>query len=225
MDAIPQTAAVPAHYRGLWRRSSLTTPTRCDTTTQVYWLQTEHWHADLRIPADRPSFAGVRNLRDCDNTQLRWLLTQGGFAGVTRVVGAECEWLRQLDYRPPSGERDIGRMVFHPGRVEEIGIEDDYHEWWEAEAAGAGDTRVALEHDAAGELRGVQVTAGQRFIRCRPRRIDQATELALWAAVRAGSADRAVMLALADFELSLGEGNGGEGKVLLSTLPWLESEC
>jgi hypothetical protein len=33
------------------------------------------------------------------------------------------------------------------------------------------------------------------------------------------------MLALADFELSLGEGNGGEGKVLLSTLPWLESEC
>jgi hypothetical protein len=188
----------------------------------VFWLQTEKWHADLRIPADRPCFAGIQRLEDCSETQLRWLLTQSGFAGVTRVIGDSCEWLRQIDYRP-SGERDIGRMVFHEDAVEEFGIEDTYDEWWVRVPAGKGAGGVQLDWGADGRLQGVLVTAGQQFIRCRARRIDSATESAMWTALRAGTADRAALLALADFELSIGEGNPEVGRIVLSTLPWLET--
>ena len=35
-----------------------------DTTTLVLWLQSVHLFVDLRIPAQRPSFAGCRALTD-----------------------------------------------------------------------------------------------------------------------------------------------------------------
>jgi len=46
-------------YQGLWRRTLLQTPDLLDTRTRVYWLQVGEHFIDLRIPAERPSFAGI----------------------------------------------------------------------------------------------------------------------------------------------------------------------
>jgi hypothetical protein len=64
---------VPDCYLGTWQRSLLQTSQMRDTTTQVFWLQTRNWHADLRVPANRPDFSATTCLTDCDDGQLAWL--------------------------------------------------------------------------------------------------------------------------------------------------------
>ncbi|MHB9051657.1 MAG: hypothetical protein ACYC3R_07400, partial [Thiomonas delicata] len=120
---------VPPHYQGLWRRTLLTAPGLRDDTTLVLWMQTAQWHADLRIPADRPPCEGRRSVHDCSRDELLGLLRQEGFAGITQVQGDTCEWLRQLDYRP-SGRRDLGCMAFAStlDAIDEYGVEADYAE-------------------------------------------------------------------------------------------------
>ena len=53
---------VPLEYMGVWKRTLLRTPQREDTTTQVYWMQTQSWHADIRVPASRPALDGKSGL-------------------------------------------------------------------------------------------------------------------------------------------------------------------
>ncbi|WP_374357618.1 hypothetical protein [Chitinimonas sp.] len=217
---LPATDPVPDHYLGLWRRTRLRSAGRIDTSTQVFWLQSRQWHVDLRIPADRPDFAGVSRLADCNAAQLHWLLGQSGFAGLTRVEGEVCEWLRQLDYRP-SGERDIARMVFHGDAVEEFGLEADYDEWWEREPQGGGEVDCQVVQQD-GRLASVTARAGQWLMHCRPRAMPIAAEQAAWASVQAGGASIDSLRALADFELSLAEADSG--LIRLSTLPWREGQ-
>lgn len=87
-DAVapPATDTVPPHYRGVWTRTLLETPTVRDTTTIVRWMQLGRWHADLRIST------GAR-------TALQ------GFSGITQVSkttqGEVCTWHRVVDYLPP----------------------------------------------------------------------------------------------------------------------------
>src|SRR5437660_710150 len=111
------TTTVPARYRGVWRRTLLAEPDNVDTVSTVLWLQTSRWHADIRIPAGRPSFAGVESLADCSDEQLRFLARQAGFAGVTEIDLAAapeiCRWRRRWDVQPPAATADAGRMVFH----------------------------------------------------------------------------------------------------------------
>jgi len=123
---------VPPTYRGVWQRTLLATSDCHDASSRVYWLQTCNWHADIRIPAHRPDFTGVMSLADCSGEQLSWLAAQQGFAGITFVTGNQCEWKRAIDFQPPSGKRDIGRMLFvHPDKLLEYGLEDAYSETWE----------------------------------------------------------------------------------------------
>ena len=53
----------------------------CDTSTLVLVIQTEQYHADIRIPSNRPDFSGIKCLANCSIDQLRWLATQQGFTG------------------------------------------------------------------------------------------------------------------------------------------------
>lgn len=100
-----------------------------DTTSQVVWMQPQSWHADIRVPASRPSFAGKTRLDQLNGTELLELAKQQGFAGVTEVKGEVCRWLRRHDFQPPSGANDIGRMEFETlDRVLEYGVEADYFE-------------------------------------------------------------------------------------------------
>jgi hypothetical protein len=71
---------------GVWSRRELFEPvtTRIDAPIHVRWLQTQcfgsavssSFYADLRIAADRPDFAGVCSLAECNEAQLAWLCAQ-----------------------------------------------------------------------------------------------------------------------------------------------------
>ena len=108
---------VPAAYRGVWQRTLLETPEGRDTSTQVHWLQTDGWHADLRVPQ------GVDPATPAGRAQLQ------GFCGLTRITpgaGGQpdvCTWHRRWDVQPPRSTPDAGYMVFEtPERVIETGV-------------------------------------------------------------------------------------------------------
>ena len=214
-------SAVPQHYRGLWRRALLTAPGVADDTTLVLWMQTPQWHADLRIPIDRPDCTGRAGLEDCSADQLLGLLRQEGFAGITTVDGDTCEWHRQLDYRP-NGRRDIGAMCFTPegDALDEFGIEADYAERWER--VPAADGAQASLVDAGGTVPVVWLRSGTHFMRVQQRALAPAESEAAWRAVRAGTADVRTLQRLADFAIDFGDVEGAEGCICHATLPWRE---
>lgn len=213
--------AVPQHYRGLWRRTLLTAPGVVDDSTIVLWMQTPQWHADLRIPIDRPDFTGCAGLEDCNADHLLGLLRQEGFAGITAVDGDTCEWHRQFDYRS-SGSRDIGTMRFTPegDAVDEFGVEADYVERWERVSAADGMQAVLMNADRPVPV--VWLQSGSHFMRVRQRLLTPAETDAAWRALRAGTAGVQTLRRLADFAIDFGDIEGTEGCIRHSTLPWRE---
>ena len=210
--------AVPVGYLGVWKRTLLRTPKFEDTTTQVFWMQTKSWHADIRIPHDRPTCSGKTTLKDLTRNELLGLTAQQGFSGTTHVEANICRWQRQYDYQPPSGMNDIGRMEFDgPDRILEYGIEADYFEIWERLPGSAGDSSaIDLSADPLARL----LTAGEFFMLVRPRigALTQASSLL----ELAGDKNEDELRKLLDFEISFGRRSFkyGTGSVELSTLPW-----
>lgn len=156
---------VPAAYRGVWQRTLLETPEGRDTTTQVHWLQTEGWHADLRVPA------GV----DPATPEGRALLQ--GFCGLTRItLGSSgqpdvCTWHRRWDVQPPRSTPDAGYMVFEAtDRVIETGVHGRYLEVWERLPGSTGSYAAQTERDAQGRPTGaMRFVAGRYALTVRPR--------------------------------------------------------
>ena len=207
---------VPPAYTGVWKRTLLRTPQREDTTTQVYWMQTRSWHADIRVPASRPAFAGKSALDQLGNAELMELAKQQGFCGTTVVDANICRWLRHYDFQPPSGANDIGRMEFDgPDRVFEYGVEAEYFEIWERLPESRGDT-FALQTGA--DPLSLLLGAGEYVMAVRPRSttLPVAGDLATFAA-----GNQLVLRQALDFELSFGRRITPEAwKIDLSTLPW-----
>lgn len=211
---------VPDAYLGVWKRTLLRTPTIEDTTSTVYWLQTLRWHADIRIPADRPGCTGKRTLGELTRGELLGLARQQGFAGITTVAGQICRWHRRVDFQPPAAHADVGRMTFEtPDRILEYGVEQDYFEIWERVPDSVGVT-AALEGD---RLPGPLwlLRSGGFAMRIRPRlaALPRAASLLALAA----DADEATLRTWLDFELSFARiGPDGTYRIEHSTLPWLE---
>jgi hypothetical protein len=157
-DAVapPATDNVPPHYRGVWARALLETPTVRDTTTMVRWMQLGRWHADLRIPA------GAR-------TALQ------GFSGITQVSraaqGEVCTWHRVVDYLPPGPTPDAGTMVFESADcVVETGVHGVYREIWHRLPASSKGMVALAEPARADGLASTRLfQAGQYIMRVRPR--------------------------------------------------------
>jgi hypothetical protein len=147
-------AAVPPALRGVWKRTLLAVPGRQDDTQSiVFWLQTAHWHGDLRLPAARPTFSRDAMHGLLSPEQVAWLSTQQGFAGFTEVrppdhhaplglpeaqksvaVNAPwVEWHRRFDLQVSRGARDLGVVVLSAdgNTLEEYGVDSDYHETWQ----------------------------------------------------------------------------------------------
>lgn len=207
------SAPVPPAFRGVWRRSLLAAPGVNDTTTQVFWMQASRWHADIRIPADRPDFGGVQSLDDCSDEQLTWLATQQGFAGITTVDRAttETHWLRQVDFQPPAEFPDAGHASFENGMLVETGIHTDYVEHWHLVPGSDDGFSVfrCLDDGPPAFL----LTAGALVMYVRSRSV--AFDIQGWAH---GEALRRQL----DFEISFGERNAGGWQIRHSTLPWRE---
>lgn len=155
------TVTVPERFIGLWRRRLLETQSVRDARSDVWWLQTGNLYADLRQPpGSRPS----------KRTSPQQLALQQGFAGTLEVQGDVLTWHRWLDFQPPSGVADVGRVHFEDGQLIEEGVLVPYREVWECVAAASQD-RVALalhseciEGGEWRERRGVLVVLGDYFM-------------------------------------------------------------
>lgn len=141
---------VPPRYRGVWQRTLLQTPEGRDTTTRVHWLQTEGWHADLRVPA------GIDPATPAGRAQLQ------GFCGITRISGGHdgqpevCTWHRRWDIQPPRSTPDAGHMVFEtPDRLIETGVHAQYLEVWQRLPGSDGPFRALAQVDDQGDPTGV----------------------------------------------------------------------
>jgi len=219
--------AVPQAFRGVWKRKLLRTPAFEDTSSTVYWLQTNLWHGDIRIPAYRPPCKGKQSLAQCSREELLDLAAQQGFAGTTSVEGDTCRWLRRVDFQPPSGFNDVGRIEFSsPDLMLEYGIEQEYFEIWERMPNSVGDEHIALEFEPGGDSSVARpicalLATGDYFIFVRPRRmtLSQADSLSSL------PGDEESLRSALDFEISFGvrTGTAVNGWVIQrSTFPWRE---
>jgi hypothetical protein len=220
MSDAGQEAPVPVEYLGVWKRTLLRASGVDDMTSQVYWLQTQSWHADIRVPAGRPTCAGTSSLDRLERHALLGLARQQGFAGITVVDGDICRWLRRYDFQPPTGANDVGRMVFAtPDRVFEHGVEADYCEIWERLPGSAGSVRTV--RFSTNPL-AWWLEAGDFCMRVRPRRQGSLPVSPSLTALAQPLRDDALR-DLLDFEISFGTRAGGDTwRVSLSTLPWKE---
>lgn len=224
----PAQPPVPERYVGLWQRLILQTEgTPADVTSNVFWLQTRSWHADIRVPAQRPDFAEVPGLQDCDREQLLWLASQQGFVGLTEVEGEICTWERKADFRPPTGRRDMGRMVFiDRDTVVETGIEARYLEIWERVPGGDGlsivMTRLA-EGSRTAEPAEWLIFAGEYAMHVRSRLQQHLPHAeSLVALVESEGSEEARLRSLVDFDISFARQTPGGWRIQLSTLPFRE---
>lgn len=212
-------ATVPAPYLGVWKRTLLRTPSGDDTTSTVYWLQTPRWHADIRVPANR-DIGGARSLEMLGDAAWRSLASQQGFAGVTTVENDICRWHRRVDYQPPSGFSDVGRIEFEsPDRMLEYGVEQDYFEIWERQPSSVG-SWAALE-SANGTPPAWLFATGDFAMRVRPR--DCALSPAPSLGTLLDGLDSGERRACLDFEISLARRTSpARWDIYHSTLPWKE---
>lgn len=196
---------VPGHYLGVWQRTLLTTTAGVhDTATQVYWLQTANLFADLRIPAFAPSTPAE-------------LATQAGFAGRTEITGELCQWHRAIDFQPPSGQEDIGRMHFKtPDYLLEDGLDGSYHEVWERLPQSLGRNWGAWLVALDGR-QGCLLLAGDYFFFAAGRSVLLPAAPSLMSLLASADAPAALL----DVELSFGRHLGGAKpwRIELSTLP------
>lgn len=232
-DAGRDGPTVPPELCGLWRRVVLETPgAPPDTTTRVWWLQTPTLYVDLRVPAERRSVPSRSTLDAASDADLAALALQAGFAGQTWLDGTLCRWRREIDYQPPSGVPDEGRLRIDDGWIVEDGVHAAYREVWQREDDSTGDwiARRWTERDGRPDARICYLVAGgDWFLFARARSgppLEQAPSLPELLAVR--GLDRSSRIALLDFEISLGHRDPHAAprtwRVEVSTLPHREGE-
>ena len=216
--AIP---AVPLALRGLWKREVLRRPDEADDrTTRVYWLQTERWHVDLRIPAERPDFSDIGCLEDCTDVQLAFIAGQEAFCGITRAEGETCTWCRLFDLKPGT-VLDVGRLEWAGDRLIEHGVGADYlEEWVRCESANASSDAAAEPTSASRHADGtLMLTAGDFRMTVAPRS-DAGGFFDPYEPVEA--LDRRARLWRASLAFALWQRSGSSWSVILSTHPFLE---
>lgn len=209
---------------GLWWRSLIVLPDGSrDTDTEVRWLQGPGLYADLRRPPGRPDFAGVRRLRDLAPRHLAWMARQEGFAGRLVRDGDVFEWRRAVDFQPPSGFADAGRLWFEDGILKEAGRDVAYLEHWHRRAVPDSRGAGVMLRDAANGTAGVLVAVGGRFMLARDRPAPLPPGPPLPERI-AAAATRAAGQDLVDCEIAIGDVDGDRWTITASTLPFREGE-
>jgi hypothetical protein len=219
-----QTPATPVELRGLWRREEIFTPSgHRDATTQVLWLQTERFYADIRVPVDRPLRSGEGGFEPYSDEELIKLAAMQGFAGVLTANADVCLWRRDLDYQPPDSVPDEARFEIDGDRMGEFGIHSEYTEIWRRQA-DSREPLAAFRREAGDPA--LLVIGGDHFIELESRAVPLPEGQGLADIVRRSlEADRRDQaIAALQMRICYGRIRGSETpwRVGLSTLPWLE---
>ena len=209
-----------SELQGLWRRSSIAWPDgRCDTATQVYWLQGPSFYGDLRQPAALPDFSHVRSLRDLSRQDCERLAEQQGFAGHLTFDGRHFEWTRSIDFQPKASLADAGSLRWQSGVLIEEGRDLPYVEHWHRDPAIAAQPAAAvlLRRRQVGTL-GLVIRAGGFYILARDRAVQLAPCASLAECVAAAPTLEDAR-ALIDCEISFARASSETIRITASTLP------
>jgi len=164
------------------------------------------------------------------------LAEQKGFAGHIAMEGKLWSWTRYIDYRPPTGRPDTGRLRIDGDTLYEEGDPDSvlasaYQEVYRRERTAERICAALrlIDHvpSAAAGLDwtgAVLVLIDDRFLFARPRRHPLPPAETLRELVEAAGSDRALIHAYLDCEISLGGdvGSGRPWSIAESTLPFRE---
>ena len=229
-----KSAFVPSTYHGVWRRSLLETKQAKDDTSLVLWMQTQHHHIDIRIPALRANFASSEHkqyecLEDFTMDELLMLASQQGFYGITHVEHNICRWQREVDFQPDNGTRDIAEIVFgNPNMMLETGVDDNYFEIWHKYKDSYRQLSYANTFglNRHGEERiAYMLTAGNQVAYARPRDVVVPAASNLLVAIDEHKPDHETLLDWLDCDISFGEKTDDKHwKILYSTLPFREGK-
>jgi hypothetical protein len=215
---------VPTWLRGVWSRDWIQEGKAKSNTLDVHYLQTPTYFADIRIPKDLPRFSAATSFADLTDQQLRLLAGQDGFTGRTTMAGTVATWQRDIEFQPPSGTPDKGRLErIPPDRVHEHSLDGSYIESWRSLTDGRGRFLVIrVQH--SGRLLRTLLVVGDQFVYVRNRTKDLPTAPSLDALIEATKATREQIVQYLDCEFSVGRVRGGlvPWEIAQSTLPWRE---
>ena len=216
------TVETPGWLRGAWRRRLLRTSDGLeDRTTDVLWMQTPRLFADIRVPADRPNLIGRRGVQDCAPPELVAAARTRGFAGWATFDGDICRWFRPIDFQPPTGQEDAGRLVLSQGSLWEHGLQGEYSEEYFRETDGAVRLEAwGLTPDAADPRPGILLIVDNLVVRAIGRRRPLPPGQTLAQQVVLHSDDIPALRNLFDCELSLATLD--DLVIIRSTLAWRE---
>jgi hypothetical protein len=228
-DTAPATAhesttAVPTWLWGVWTRDWIQIGKVRTNKVNVHYLQTPTYFSDVRIPKDRPRFAGAASFTDLSDADLRLLAKQSGFNGSTTMVGAVATWHHDMQYQPPDGTEDTGRLQrMAKGRMQEHGLDGSYTEAWRSVTDGQRHFLV-IRTLRFGRLFRALVVVGDQFVYARNRATELPRAASLDALIESTHATREQIVEYLDCELSAGRVRGGSVPWVIekSTLPWRE---
>jgi hypothetical protein len=197
---------------GGWRRTLLLSPDGGrDESTKVIWLQATSFYVDLRCPADRPSFEGVRGATTMTAQQHAWARTQEGFAGALVLADGVFHWRRSIDLQPPGPYEDAGTLRYQDGILLERGVHQNYAEHW-VPAGPASKPRWGVQVIGEDQRPAILIRVGNWFGWARGRA--RSTELP--------DSNFDPDFAFLDCEISIGRISGEQWLISDSTLPFRE---
>ena len=231
---IPSSKPVPTNYIGVWQRHLLETIVIKDDSSLVLWMQSQHYHIDVRIPATCTGFKAASALQDYSEEELLLLANQQGFAGLTHVtpstaISSEiCQWVREMDYQAPTDARDIGKMVFTDvDTVIETGIDDAYLEVWrrlENSHEPCFFTFTSGKNNRGRDVPAYFMRTGNHVALARPRTVSVPKSPSLAQAIQSHKPTRELLLDWLDMEISFGEMlDDNHWQIKHSTLPFKQN--
>jgi hypothetical protein len=221
-QAVSETGELPSWLPGVWTRDWIERGGARTDSFDVRYLQTQRFFADARFPRDQPKLEHAASFADLTDAELLLLAQQRGFTGWTTASGLVATWHHEIDFQPPDGSDDTGRLErVDDSHMYEHGLDGSYVESWRTLGATNDRFRV-VRVDAAGRLDRVLVVVGDHFIYVRNREKDLPVAESLEALIAKTRATRGQIIAYLDCEFSVGRVQGGTvpWQIEHSTLPW-----
>jgi hypothetical protein len=215
---------LPKWLWGEWRRDWIQKGTVKSNELDVHYLQTPTYFADMRIPKDRSLVSTAKSFADLTDQQLLLLAGQSGFTGRTTMTGTVATWHHDVEFQPPDGTPDEGRLQrIPPNRMHEHGLDGSYVESWISLPEKQGRFLV-IRVERSRRLLQSLVVVGNQFVYVRNRAKDLPMAPSFEALIETTSATREEIVQYLDCEFSVGRVRGGAmpWEIQQSTLPWRE---